>query len=182
MTPLAWITFAARRVDVQVLEVGLGGRLDATNVVVPEVAVVTNVARDHEQYLGDTIAAIAAEKAGIVKPGVPVVSGACGEAADVIAARAAALASPLSVLGCDFALAAETDATLTYRSVAGAIDGLRLALAGSYQRDNAALALRALELAPALGVAPGAMRTGLAAVRWPGRLQAVRRAPDRNLV
>ncbi len=177
MTLLAWVTFAARGVDVQVLEVGLGGRLDATNVVVPEVAVVTNVARDHEQYLGDTIAAIAAEKAGIVKQGVPVVSGARGDAADVIAARAAALASPLSVLGRDFTIAA-TDTALTYRSTATTIDGLHVALAGRHQRGNAALALRALEVAPALGVAAAAMRTGLAAVRWPGRLQVVRRAPD----
>src|SRR5207237_4352073 len=111
-------------------------------------------------------------------PGVPVVSGARGDAADVIAARAAAVASPLSVLGRDFALTAETDATLTYRSAAGAIGSLRLALAGRHQRDNAALALRALEVAPALVVAPEAMRTGLATVRWPGRLQVVRHAPD----
>ncbi|TMA82157.1 MAG: bifunctional folylpolyglutamate synthase/dihydrofolate synthase [Deltaproteobacteria bacterium] len=204
MTLLAWITFAAQRVEVQVLEVGLGGRLDATNVVVPAVAVITNVGRDHEQYLGDTITAIASEKAGIVKPGVPVVSGACGESADVIAARAAALGSPLSVLGRDFGIAAEplqdrsaaaADAaaadtsaahrfaarpqhTLVYRSADGTIDGLRIALAGRHQRDNAALALRALELAPQLTVTPAAMRAGLAGVRWPGRLQVVRRAPD----
>ncbi len=211
MTLLAWITFAARHVDVQVLEVGLGGRLDATNVVVPVVAVITNVAHDHEQYLGDTIAAIAGEKAGIVKPGVPVVSGARGEAADVIAKHAAELASPLSVLGRDFTIAADetiagrsvaagdetvadrsvaaaddgvayrsvtgTDAPLTYRSATMTIDGLRLALAGRHQRDNAALALRALELAPSLAAAPASLRAGLTRVRWPGRLQVVRRAP-----
>ncbi|MBI3769341.1 MAG: bifunctional folylpolyglutamate synthase/dihydrofolate synthase [Deltaproteobacteria bacterium] len=178
MTLLAWITFAARGVETQVLEVGLGGRLDATNVVVPEVAVVTNVGRDHEEYLGDTIAAIATEKAGIVKPGVPVVSGARGEAAEVIAARAAAIASPLSVLGRDFAIEPRADGTLSYRSAAGRIDDLTIALGGRHQRDNAALAVRALELAPTLTVPPAAVRAGLAAVCWPGRLQLVRRAPD----
>ncbi len=178
MTLLAWTTFAARGVDAQVLEVGLGGRLDATNVVVPEVAVITSIARDHEQFLGDTIAAIAAEKAGIVKPGVPVVSGAAGEAGDVVAARAAAVGSTLSRLQRDFALAPDADGRLVYRSDATRVDGVTLGLAGRHQRDNAALALRAVEIAPTVRVAPEAMRAGLAAVRWPGRLQLVRRAPD----
>ena len=178
ITLLAWTTFAARRVEVQVLEVGLGGRLDATNVVTPVVAVVTNVGRDHEEYLGDTIAAIAAEKAGIVKPGVPVVSGASGEAAVVIAARAATLGSPLSVLGRDFTIEPGPDGALVYRSSTGCIDGLVVALAGRHQRANAALAVRALELAPPLAASAVAIRAGLATVRWPGRLQLVRRAPD----
>lgn len=178
MTLLAWTTFAARGVDAQVLEVGLGGRLDATNVVTPEVAVVTNVGRDHERFLGDTIAAIAAEKAGVVKPGVPVVSGARGEAGAVVAARAAAVASPLSELGRDFTVAPDGAGTLAYRSAARVIDRIALALAGRHQRDNAALAIRALEVAPTLTATADAVRAGLAAVRWPGRLQLVRRAPD----
>jgi dihydrofolate synthase/folylpolyglutamate synthase len=178
MTLLAWTTFAARAVEVQVLEVGLGGRLDATNVVVPAVAAITNVAVDHEQYLGDTIAAIAAEKAGIIKPGVAVVSCAVGEAADVIAARAAALASPLSVLRRDFAIEPAADGTMTYRSDASTVSALMVPLLGRHQHANAALALRALELAPALTVPVAALRAGLANVRWPGRLQLVRRSPD----
>ncbi len=178
MTLLAWTTFAARAVEVQVLEVGLGGRLDATNVVVPAVAAITNVGVDHEQYLGDTIAAIAAEKAGIIKPGVAVVSGAVGAAADVIAARAAALASPLSVLRRDFAIEPAADGTLTYRSDASTVSALTVPLLGRHQHANAALALRALELAPALTVPVAALHAGLANVRWPGRLQLVRRSPD----
>jgi dihydrofolate synthase / folylpolyglutamate synthase len=176
MTLLAWTTFAAHGVEQQVLEVGLGGRLDATNLVTPQVSLITNVGLDHQAYLGDTIAAIAGEKAGIVKPGVPIVSGARGEAADVIAARAHTLASPLSVLGRDFALTPADDGTLAYRSASASIDGITLALQGRYQRANAALALRAFELV--LPHAAPAARAGLASARWPGRLQLVRRAPD----
>lgn len=177
MTLLAWRAFAAARVDVVVLEVGLGGRLDATNVVTPVVAIVTNVGLDHEAYLGNDLSTIAGEKAGIIKAGIPVVSGATGVAADVVAARAAELGSPLEVLDRDFELVFEPDGTLVYRSRTTTLGPLVLGLAGSYQRRNAALALRALELAPALTPTRAAMRTGLADVRWPGRLQVVSREP-----
>lgn len=180
MTLLAWGAFRDARVDVVVLEVGLGGRLDATNVVTPEVAVITNIGFDHEAYLGAQLAGIAREKAGIIKPGVPVVSGATGEAAAVIAARAAELGSPLEVLGRDFMLDVDVPGgtgALVYRSARGSIAPLTLALAGAHQRRNAALAIRALELAPALTPASAAVAAGLAEVRWPGRLQVVCREP-----
>ena len=177
MTLLAWEAFAAAGVDVVVLEVGLGGRLDATNVVTPAVSVITNVGVDHEAFLGSDVAGIAAEKAGIIKPGVPVVSGATGVAADVIAVRAAALGSPLEVLDRDFSLTPGPDGRLGYRSARGAMAPLTVALAGDHQRANAALAIRALELVPALLPPPAAIAAGLAAVRWPGRLQVVCREP-----
>jgi dihydrofolate synthase/folylpolyglutamate synthase len=177
MTLLAWQTFAAEGVDVIVLEVGLGGRLDATNVVTPEAAVVTNVGLDHEEYLGSDLTSIAHEKAGIIKTGVPVVSGVSGTAGDVIAARAAELGSPLEVLGRDFTLAPESDGRLAYRSRAGTIAPIAPALHGAHQQRNAALAVRALELAPALTPTPAQIATGLAAVRWPGRLQVVCERP-----
>jgi len=177
ITLLAWRTFAAHGVDVSVLEVGLGGRLDATNVVRPAVAVITNVGRDHEQYLGHAIATIAAEKAGIIKSGVPVVSGATGEAAAVIAARARELGSPLSLLERDFSLAGDTGGGLAYRSERNRIAPLALALRGAFQRRNAAVAIRALEVAPALMPLPSAIRGGLARSRWRGRLQMVSRKP-----
>ena len=177
ITLLAWCTFAARGADVQVLEVGLGGRLDATNVVTPEVTVITNVGRDHEQYLGSELAAIAAEKAGIIKTGVPVVSGATGEAAVVIAARAAALASPLETLGRDFVLDPGPRGRLVYRSPAGVIGALDIGLLGAHQRRNGALAVRALELTPAFAPPAAAVRAGLAGVAWRGRLQVVQREP-----
>jgi dihydrofolate synthase/folylpolyglutamate synthase len=177
MTLLAWRAFAAAKVDVVVLEVGLGGRLDATNVVTPVVAIVTNVALDHEAYLGNDLATIAREKAGIIKAGVPVVSGATGVAAEVVAARAAELGSPLEVFDRDFTLAPEPDGSLVYRSRATTLGSLALGLAGAHQRRNAGLALRTLELAPALTPTAAAMRAGLADVRWPGRLQVVSREP-----
>lgn len=176
-TLVAWEAFRAAAVDAVVLEVGLGGRLDATNVVAPEVAVITNVGRDHEAWLGSTIPEIAREKAGIIKPGVPVVSGAEGEAADVVAARAAELESPLDACGRDFGIAPDATGSLAYRSPAGRIGPLTLALAGAHQRWNAALAVRALERAPQLMPSAAAITTGLAAVRWPGRLQVVCRKP-----
>ena len=177
ITLLAWWIFAARRVDVAVLEVGLGGRLDATNVVVPEVAIITNVGRDHEQYLGADLATIAAEKAGIIKPGVPVVSGARGVAAAVVSERAAALSSPLSQLGRDFTLDGDPAAALIYRSSGVTIAPLAIGLRGRHQQHNAALAVRALESAATIGCDPAAVRAGLAGVVWPGRLQVVCREP-----
>ena len=177
MTLLAWCAFAERRVEVAVLEVGLGGRLDATNLVVPEVSIITNVGRDHEEYLGHEIAEIAAEKAGIIKPGVPVVTAATGAAVTVIAARARELGSSLDRWPENFTLDADRNGALIYRSSTASIAGLTLALAGEYQRRNAALALRALERAPGFGLEEAAARRGLAEVVWPGRLQMVRREP-----
>jgi dihydrofolate synthase/folylpolyglutamate synthase len=177
MTLLAWDAFRAAQVDVVVLEVGLGGRLDATNVVTPAIAIITNVGLDHEAYLGSTLTDIAREKAGIIKPGVPTVSGATGVAAEVIAARAAELASSLEVLGRDFVLEPDAAGTLAYRSARGVRSPLTLALEGAHQRRNAALAIRALERVPVLTPAPSAIAAGLANVRWPGRLQVVCREP-----
>jgi dihydrofolate synthase/folylpolyglutamate synthase len=177
MTLLAWDAFRAARVDVVVLEVGLGGRLDATNVVTPEVTVITNVALDHEAYLGHALADIAREKAGVIKAGVPVVSGATGVAADVVAARAGEVGSPLEVVDRDFMIEPDGAGALAYRAARGAIAPLRLALAGAHQHRNAALAIRALELAPALTPSAAAIAAGLADVRWPGRLQVVCREP-----
>ncbi|MCC6847284.1 MAG: bifunctional folylpolyglutamate synthase/dihydrofolate synthase [Deltaproteobacteria bacterium] len=176
-TLLAWETFRAAAVDAVVLEVGLGGRLDATNVVTPAVAVVTNVGLDHEAWLGDTLAMIAREKAGVVKAGVPVVSGATGVAGDVVAARARELGSPLEVIDRDFALEPDAGGRPAYRSPRGVISPLTLGLAGAHQRRNAALAIRALECVPRLTPSDAAIRAGLADVRWPGRLQVVRREP-----
>jgi dihydrofolate synthase/folylpolyglutamate synthase len=177
MTLLAWRTFAAQAVDVAVLEVGLGGRLDATNVVVPVASVITNVAVDHEAYLGAELEGIAAEKAGIIKAGVPVVSGVAGPAAAVVRARARALAAPYHARGEAFDLEVGTDGALVYRSPARTIGALTLALSGSYQRANAALAVRALEVAPRFTPSDAAVRAGLAAAVWPGRLQLVQTSP-----
>lgn len=179
MTLLAWWTFARHGVDVVVLEVGLGGRLDATNVVTPAVTIITNVAVDHEAFLGSDLEGIAGEKAGIIKPGVPVVAGGTGVAAQVIRARAETLGSAYQERGIDFDLTsgAGVGDGLVFRSPMRTIDDLHLRLQGRHQQANAALALRALELMPAFVPSPESVRAGLARADWPGRLQLVRESP-----
>ncbi|HEY2746269.1 MAG TPA: folylpolyglutamate synthase/dihydrofolate synthase family protein [Polyangia bacterium] len=155
VTVMALLAFAEARVDVAVMEVGLGGRLDATNVVErPRCAVVTSIGLDHTDVLGPTIAEIAREKAGIWKPASAALFACADEgAAAVLQAEAERVgAAPIERFGRDF-----DDAELP-----------TLALAGAHQRRNAALARRALER---LGVGTRAIREGLANVKWPGRME-----------
>ena len=187
MTAMAFVHFAARGVQAQVIEVGLGGRLDATNLVAPTVSVITSLSMDHEAYLGDTIEAIASEKAGIVKPGAPVVSAPQEPAAlGVVEARCAELAAPLTVLGRDVMFRREsTDETGQVVRVWGAVRGedidetLRLGLRGKHQLENAALAAAALHAVRRAGVAVTGegMHRGFANVDWPGRFEVVAHDP-----
>ena len=183
LTILAFLHFAERQVDVAVIEVGMGGRFDATNIIAPLVSVITSISLDHREYLGSTLAEIAFEKAGIIKPGVPVVSGAEGRAAGaVIRRRARELGSPLvSAFGRDGTLfAARTAAGFRFRyDFCGEPFSFRLKLPGGHQGENAAVAIAA---ARTLGCVerPIDSRTilsGLAAAEWPGRLEAVGRRP-----
>lgn len=178
-TLLAFEWFARIGVEVAVIEVGLGGRLDATNLVQPIGTAITGIAHDHEAWLGETLEAIAGEKAGIVKPGVPVVSGVLPpEAAAVVAARAAALGAPLLRVGVDGVLVPGADG-LVFRGPGGVVwDGLHVSLPGAFQRENAAVALTLLAaVRPQLPCDVAAVRAGLAAVRWPGRLAIIRERP-----
>ncbi len=162
LTAIGCVAIAGAEVDVTVLEVGLGGRLDATNAIAADIAVVTGIAFDHEAILGDTIAAIAAEKAGIFKRGQRAVVGASGEldaSAILMAAARAAGVAELTVID-DRAIAAVP----------------RVALAGAHQRRNAAAALAAIDHLEALGVvtAPVPVRArALATVAHPGRFERV---------
>lgn len=167
--------FAAAGCDVAVVEVGLGGTYDATNVVTPVVAAITRLDLEHTAVLGPTIEEIAANKAGIVKPGVPVVVSPQEPAAlGVIGARAEGRGSPLLVGGRDWR------ASGTWRSFAlegpwGREADLSLGLAGNHQVENAGTARAALWCAERAGVAvpEGAVRAGFAAARWPGRFERV---------
>ena len=176
-TVMAFLHFARCDVDAAVVEVGLGGRLDATNVLVPRVSAVTTIALDHERYLGSTIPEIAAEKAGIFKEGVPAVIGRVDlEAGRVLAAAAADRGSPLRAYGRDFR-AESADGPFDYLG-RRTIGGLRSGLAGRFQIDNAAVALAALEEGGWLAAIDDAtVRIGLEAVRWPGRLEVIRERP-----
>lgn len=182
---LEW--FRDRRCHVAVLEVGLGGRLDATNVVRPAVSVITRVALDHTDRLGPTLRHVAREKAGIVKAGVPLVVGVREPAArSVIEARARRLRAPLLRIDADFSASArESDYDVRVRDTL--FSGLKVPLAGGYQADNVACAVAALHvlsrssaLAPARRAAldERALRRGLSRVRWPGRLELIAGPPD----
>jgi dihydrofolate synthase/folylpolyglutamate synthase len=176
VTVMAFLVFA-ERANIVVLEAGLGGRLDSTNVVEsPLCTVVTGVALEHTDVLGDTLVAIAREKAGIWKPGVPAVLACRDDAARaVLLDEAARLGAPAYLLGRDFSLTQGTSG-LAYQGPGGALTVDALGLAGVHQQDNAALALAATALACErldAPIADGARRRGLAEVRWPGRLEAV---------
>jgi dihydrofolate synthase/folylpolyglutamate synthase len=166
VTAMAFWLFREERVKTAVIEVGLGGRLDATNVVEPALTVITPVDYDHQSFLGNTIESIAAEKAGIFKPRVPgVVAAQRPEALEVIEARAAELGVPLEHTS-QFEI---RDLELDSRG--SSFSGLRCPLAGEHQVENAATAVMALK---ALGVKP----EGIAEARWPGRLEQVSPNPD----
>jgi dihydrofolate synthase / folylpolyglutamate synthase len=153
-TAVAFDYFRTCKVDIVILETGLGGRLDATNVVNPLVSVVTSIDLDHQKWLGNSLSEIAFEKAGIIKPGVPVVS--CGQLPEVRAVIEK--------------VAKENGSLLEY--IYSPIEKVPVGLQGSHQRVNAALAVAALKGAR-LMVSQGSVNTGLKNVKWPGRFQEV---------
>ncbi|HXH81864.1 MAG TPA: folylpolyglutamate synthase/dihydrofolate synthase family protein [Candidatus Tectomicrobia bacterium] len=176
-TALALDHFARESVDVAVLEVGLGGRLDATTVGTPAVTVITRIARDHEAVLGSDLATIAGEKAAIIRSGVAVSARQAPEAMEVVRARARAARVPLLEEGRDLAVRVVardlTGQRLECRGPDWRLDDVHLALLGTYQPGNAVLAVAAARV---LGVPEAAMRAGLARVRWPGRFEVRPRA------
>ena len=178
LTAAAFMHFQQRGGDFQVLETGLGGRLDATNVVTPEVCVITSISLDHTEVLGDTLDKIAAEKAGIIKPGRPVVSSAqAEEAAAVIRETCQRKGAKLISVGSDI-IWRKLGSNLSGQSLE--VKGLKgtyqltIPLLGAHQLQNAAAAVAALEV---LGLSQKSIEAGLAKTYWPGRLQILRRRP-----
>ena len=182
---IAFLHFREHGVRLAVVETGMGGRLDATNILVPMVSVITRIAMDHMQYLGDTLAKIAAEKAGIVKPGRPVVAAAMPDEALAVVAEAARRAGSPFV---------DVREAVTVRRVSGDLAGqkvavssaerdygtLRTPLAAAYQLENIATAVATLETLRSpvgLPLPEDAVKKALAEVRWPGRMQLVRDDP-----
>jgi dihydrofolate synthase/folylpolyglutamate synthase len=192
-TALAMLQFARRKVDAAVFEVGLGGRLDATNVCWPQVAVITSISFDHTRQLGDTLAAIAREKAGIIKPGVPVVSGVVDEEPrEVIREVCRQRGCRLVELRRDFDFRYQPPQHLEQAAAAGKLDfhcrvgdatlsfeNLSLSLLGQHQAANTAVALATLaELGRAGWKIPQeAIRKALAEMVWPARVEVVARRP-----
>jgi dihydrofolate synthase / folylpolyglutamate synthase len=174
-TCAALLAFAETPADAVLLEVGLGGRLDATNVVdEPRLTVITPVSFDHQAYLGETIAAIAGEKAGILKPGVPCVVGdQLPEALEVVEARAEAVGAPLLVQGRDWTVW-EEHGRMAFQDEGGVLDLPLPALIGAHQVGNAGMAIAALR---ALGAGEAAATAALRNVEWPARMQRLRSGP-----
>ena len=182
-TALAFRYFSDKKVDIVVAEVGMGGRLDATNVLAPEVSVITRIGLEHTNYLGTTIPDIAREKAGIIKNGVGVIT--CEkkpEALSVIESTCSRKNAPLRVLGKDFDV---SGIRMTLSGTEFNYDGarqmkdLKVRLLGAYQAENAAAAIAAIEglVERGVSVSEEELRKGLWGARWPGRMDIVSRRP-----
>jgi dihydrofolate synthase/folylpolyglutamate synthase len=178
-TLMGFLAFAEAGVSAMVVEVGLGGRLDATNVVRPLACAIAPLGLEHQEYLGETLAAIAAEKAGIIKAGAPVASAEQPpEAAAVLEEAAARAGVALWRPGRDYNFGGVSGGPLRYQGPRWSLEA-PLALAGAHQRGNAALACALLEAAAGQGLAvgPAEAARGLSQARWPGRLQKVSERP-----
>ena len=179
-TALALYYFSHQEVDLTILEVGLGGRLDSTNVVHPLITIITNVAKDHFQILGERIEDIAQEKAGIVKHGVPLISGVTQPVVIQIMEKACKeKEAPMHLAGRDFQGEAIAPKKLDFRGSKWKLPDISVGLAGSFQIENATVALGALEALEERGyrVREESIYQGLATIQWPGRLELVQESP-----
>ncbi len=179
-TSMALHYFKQRMVDLAVLEVGLGGRLDSTNVVDPLISVITNVAKDHEEHLGKSILKIAGEKAGIIKRGRPLVTADTHPAVlRLFSKRCREKGSPFYRVGKDFWYERAEDGDFNYEGLNRKLWSVHLNLKGSHQVINAATAIGVMEVLEELGyrVSTDAIIDGLREVEWPGRLEVVSSSP-----
>jgi dihydrofolate synthase/folylpolyglutamate synthase len=172
-TAIAFELFRRAKVEVAVLEVGLGGRLDATNIVTPIAAAITSIDFDHQAQLGTSLDSIAFEKAGIIKPGMPVVCGRLPAEAEEVVADVCDARGARLVRADDVVTLEPRDEEVTITSGRQRLEGVRLALPGTHQRDNAKVAVALLDELAAVGfpVSATGVRSGLEQVRWPARLE-----------
>jgi dihydrofolate synthase/folylpolyglutamate synthase len=185
MTTVGFLHFLSRGVEAAILETGLGGRLDSTNVFLPDVCVLTRMGLDHVEKLGNTLELIAAEKAGIVKPSRPVIAHAqAPEARRVVERRCLEMGSPLAWMGEDFRIEAEEGSdpsVFSARTREGVYPGLKLSVLGRHQRLNAAAAIAAAEaflrVTKGAAPAPDLVRQALAETRLPGRIEVLAQEP-----
>ena len=187
-TAAAFLLFQRAAASVVVVEVGLGGRFDATNIVTPTATCITSIALDHQAQLGGSLASIAAEKAGTIKPGVPVVAGPMADEAIAVIERVAAeRGAPLVRSHDDVRVRADTDLAGTLVEIETPVaryGPLRLSLPGRHQLENAVVAVRLLEAAAVAGltISRAAVERGLSEARWPARLQQVETARGTMIV
>ena len=180
-TAMAFLYFAEEKTDLVIAETGLGGRLDATNVITPEVSLITNIGFDHQEFLGSTLSSITREKAGIIKQGVPVVTGALQPVAQAILKTACMnKAAPLYRFKSDFSVRRNSKDSFYYRGIGMQLPSVRLNLRGGHQVANAALALAALEVLEQkrlVSLNPASILAAMHAVRWPARLEILETNP-----
>ena len=184
-TALAFLWFQQQKVDIAIIETGLGGRLDATNVITPLVSVITTIDLDHQEYLGNTLTQIAGEKAGIIKDTVPVVSGVQDHTAqEVIKTTCLQKQNTLYTLGTDFTCQPITPTTFTYTGITGTqLQGLHCALQGKHQQANSCLALATAEVLQQKGfhLAEEKVAQAMQKTKWPGRMESVASGKGQNI-
>jgi len=179
-TAMAFYEFGRQKVDWAVIETGMGGRMDATNIIMPEVSIISNISLEHQSYLGNTISEIAGEKAGIIKKNIPVITGVSQKAAiSALNEAAEKNSAPLYLFRKDFRVRRNKDGSFHYFGIQNQWKTMRTALSGSYQVDNAALVLGASEILNQSGanLSEDIIRQGLSENRWAGRLEVVRTSP-----
>jgi len=180
LTLLAFLHFSRCRVDAAVLEVGMGGRFDATNLVTPEVSVISNVSLEHREFLGGSLAAIAREKGGIIKPkGICLTAARQRSVRNVLEEICADRGARLYRLGRDIRIRRQAESAFSWRGIGRAYRRLEVPLRGRHQVDNAALAVGATEVLHARGlpIAQEAVAEGLSRTRWEGRLEVLQESP-----
>lgn len=180
-TSLAFYHFAQQKTDYAVLEVGMGGRLDSTNVVTPLVSVITPVSMDHRSKLGDTVEKIAFEKAGIIKNGIPAVSAPQVEnVSSVLKEVASGKGSKLTVIGEDVFYNDKSEKDIIYHGIKWDLPSVSIPLNGKFQHQNTATTLAVLETLSCSdnGILPGKVMEGISNVYWPGRLQKISECPE----
>lgn len=180
LTAVAFNYFAEQNVDYAVVETGMGGKWDATNVVNPIVSVITNVQMDHTDYLGKSINDIALEKSGIIKRGIPVVTGAKGSSLEILYAKAIKVSAPVETLGVSFGYEGENTGDFTYKGPTCVIRNLKLCLDGLYQLENASVAISTIENIRryyGVDIRDKHIRDGLSNTFIEGRMEIIRSKP-----
>jgi len=180
ITGAAFVYFAREKADFSVLEVGMGGRWDATNVIAPLVSVITNISLEHTDYLGATVREIASEKACVIKPGVSVVTAAENGALEVITNSARENNSHLLLFGRDFNVEGKNSRLFNYKGVLFNLEKLHSNLDGEFQLNNMAIAIAAIELVKrdhGVRLNEQAVRNGLSSISWDGRFEIIREEP-----
>jgi dihydrofolate synthase/folylpolyglutamate synthase len=180
-TAMAFYLFAKSNVDWAVIETGMGGRLDATNILLPDISIISNIGMEHQYYLGNSIARIASEKGGIIKKNTPVITGAKNkDALRVLREIASDRSAPFYRLGEHFKVRRQPSGTFSYYGMAHTWKNLYASLPGDHQVDNAGVVLAACEVLQRkkIPVEFSSIKQGIETFKWPGRLEVIAGSPD----